>query len=116
MNDQNSFSIILLTCAFMLFLTSWWYLKRTPKYSKSYKGLTKSKYEGRSKAHWDFSHIYGGTLYFKLAIVLLILGVLGFFIDFGFMIGFIMAITIVCIGITIIRIKVDNALIDRFGK
>ena len=116
MEFENGFSIILIVTSVVMFLVGWNYLKNPPKYSEAYKGWTKSKYEGRSKAHWVFSHTYGGKLYLKLAFILFGLGAIGLFINFGFKIGFILAIVVICVGVTIIRIKIENALIDKFGK
>ena len=116
MNGQNPFPIVLFVSAIIMFLIGWINLRKTPKYSEDYKGFTKSKYEGRSKAHWDFSHKYSGKLFLKFALILFGLGIIGFFVDFGLMTGFMLAIAILGIGVTIIRVKVENALIDRFGK
>lgn len=116
MNGQNPLPIILFVSAIIMVMIGWINLKKTPQYSEDYKGFTKSKYEGRSKAHWDFSHKYSGKLFLKFACILFGLGFIGFFVDFGLIIGFIVAVTILGIGVTIIRIKVENALMDKFGK
>ncbi len=116
MEFENGFSIILIVSSIVMFLVGLNYLKNPPKYSDAFKGWTKSKYEGRSKAHWDFSHNYGGKLYLKLAFILFLLGSIGIFVRLGFKIGFILAIVIMGVGVTVIRIKVENALIDKFGK
>src|SRR5690606_37021249 len=116
MIEQHAFSIILISCAISMFLFGWYSLKRPPKYRESYKGFTKSKYEDRSKAHWDFSHKYGGKLYLKLASILLVFGIIGLFVGIEFKLGFVLAIIVLGVGITIIRIKIENALINKFGK
>ncbi|HNQ26847.1 MAG TPA: hypothetical protein PKL92_02900 [Aquaticitalea sp.] len=116
MNAQNSFSIILFTVAVVMFFNGWWYLKKPPKYRESYKVLAKSKYQVRSGAHWDFSINCEGLLYVKFAAFFVLLALLGILIEIHTALGFVLGITIAAVGVVVIRLKVDKALIEKFGK
>ncbi|MCF1190721.1 hypothetical protein LRR18_03915 [Mangrovimonas sp. AS39] len=116
MNVENSFSIILLTTSVLMFFTGWWQTKKPPKYQEDFKMLSKSKRAGRSSEHWYFSLSYGGNLYLKFAGILFGLGILGFLLNFQMMVGFILAISIVVIGVAVIGLKTEKALVNKFGK
>lgn len=116
MEFDNGFSIILIVTSLTMLFYWWWQTKRPSKYHEGLKMLSKSKRTGRSEEHYNYYIAYSGKLYLKFGIILLAIGITGIFFKIDMILGFMLAISILLVGILFISIKTENALIDKFGK
>jgi len=70
----------------------------------------------KTKAHWNFAHMYSGKKFLIFGLILTILGLIGSFISLNNILGSVLAITISILGFINIILKTEKAIKRKFNS